>query len=121
MEELIHNFKNQSISPYVDIDILCNQMSNSGIKYDEYDERNELLEFISLKMGGKSELIKTDERYSRYLRGISIWEIDGISYEYIRDNIKMYLSMETNKNNIITKLNMMSMIDKQLKEVIDKD
>jgi hypothetical protein len=118
MEQIINKFENQSISPYVDIDILCNKISNSDI---EYDELNELLEFISIKTGGKSELIKTDERYSRYLRGISIWTIDGVSYEYIRNNIKMYLSMETNDNNIITKLKMMSMIDKQLKEVIDQD
>jgi hypothetical protein len=112
------NVENKTILPYIDIDSICNQMSNSGI---EYDERNELLEFVSIKTGGKSELIKTDERYSRYLRGIRIWEIDGISYEYIRDNIKMYLSIETNENNIITKLNMMRTIDNQLKEVIDED
>ena len=29
--------------------------------------------------------------------------------------------METNENNIITKLKMMSMIDKQLKDIIDQD
>jgi hypothetical protein len=45
MEQLINKFENQSISPYVDIDILCNKISNSGI---EYDELNELLEFISI-------------------------------------------------------------------------
>lgn len=112
------NVENKTIMPCIDIDSICNKMSNSGI---EYDERYELLEFVSIKTGGKSELIKTDERYSRYLRGIRIWEIDGISYEYIRDNIKMYLSMETNENNIITKLNMMRTIDNQLKEVIDED
>lgn len=112
------NVENKTILSCIDIDSICNQMSNSGI---EYDERNELLEFVSIKTGGKSELIKTDERYSRYLRGIRIWEIDGISYEYIRDNIKMYLSIETNESNIITKLNMMRTIDNQLKEVIDED
>jgi hypothetical protein len=118
MEQLINNFQNQTISPCVDIDSICNKLSNADI---EYDERNELFEFLSIKTGGKSELIKTDERYSRYLRGISIWTIDGVSYEYIRNNIKEYLSMETNENNIITKLKMMSMIDKQLKDIIDQD
>ena len=115
MEELINNFQNKTISPCVDIDIICNKLSNADI---EYDERNELFEFLSIKMGGKLELIKTDERYSRYLRGISIWTIDGISYEHIRNNIKEYLSMETNDKNIIKKLKMMGNIDKQLKEII---
>jgi len=115
MEQLINNFQNQTISPCVDIDSICNKLSNADI---EYDERNELFEFLSLKMGSKSDLIKTDERYYRYLRGISIWTIDGISYDHIRNNIKEYLSMETNDKNIIKKLKMMRNIDKQLKEII---
>lgn len=116
MEQLVNNFQKQSISPSVDIDSICNQLTNAGI---EYDERNELFDFLALKMAGKSELVKTDERYSRYLRGIDIWEIDGVSYEYIRENIKVYLSMETNEVNLITKLKLMRKIDKQLKKVIE--
>jgi hypothetical protein len=92
-------------------------MLNSGI---EYDERNELFDFLQLKLAGKSELNKTDERYIRYLRGVDIWEIDGISYEYIRENIKKYLSIETSESNIIMKLKLMRKIDIQLKEVIEK-
>ena len=116
MEQLVNNFQKQSISPNVDIDSICNQLSNAGI---EYDERNELFDFLSLKMAGKSELVKTDERYLRYLRGIDIWEIDGISYEYIRENIKTFLNMETTDKNLIKKLKMMRKIDKQIKEVIE--
>jgi hypothetical protein len=115
MEKLITTFKNQSISP-IDIDSICNKMSDTGI---EYDERGELFDFLDLKLGGKSELIKTDERYSRYLRGIDIWEINGVSYEYIRENIIRYLSIDTNDSNLIIKLKLMRKIDKQIKEMID--
>lgn len=116
MNSLISDFKNQSISPNFDIDSICNKMSNTGI---EYDERCELFEFLGLKMAGKSELAKTDERYIRYLRGIDIWEINGVSYEYIRENIIRYLSIDTNDSNLIIKLKLMRKIDKQIKEMID--
>lgn len=117
MEQLVSNFQKQSISPSVDIDSICNQLTNAGL---EYDERNELFDFLSLKMAGRSELIKTDERYARYLRGIDIWEINGVSYEYIRENIKVYLSMDSNEENLITKLKLMRKIDKQLKKIIEE-
>jgi hypothetical protein len=65
------------------------------------------------------ELAKTDERYERYLRGIDIWEMDGVSYEYIRENIKNYLSIDTNESNMKTKLKLMRNIDKKIKEIIE--
>ena len=86
----------------------------------EYDEQTELFDFLQLKLAGKSDLYKTDERYSRYLRGVDIWEINGICYEYIRETIKRYLSIDTNESsNLMIKLKLMRMIDKQIKEVID--
>lgn len=99
-----------------DIDSICDRLSNT---YIEYDERNELFEFITLKNAGKAELIKTDERYLRYLRGVSVWEINGVSYDYIRDNINLYLSIETNDSTLLYKLNLMRQIDKQLKDAVD--
>jgi hypothetical protein len=116
MEDIIYNLKNQSISP-IDIDSICNKMSMSGI---EYDERGELFDFLGLKMAGKSELAKTDERYIRYLRGIDIWEINGVSYEYLCENIKRFLSIKLTDSNMMIKLKFMRKIDKQIKEVIDK-
>ena len=94
MNKLINDFQNHSIEKSDDdVDRLCNQMINSGI---EYDERKELYEFLELKKAGIKVLRQTDERYTRYLNGIDIWEIDGVSYEYIRENIKKYLNFETN-------------------------
>jgi hypothetical protein len=116
MEQLIRNFKEQSISQSIDIDSICDKLSNTMIEYDEYSE---LFEFLNLKMAGKSDLIKTDERYVRYLRGIDIWIIGNTSYEYIRDNIILYLSLETNNTNLIKKLKLMRTIDLQLKGILD--
>jgi hypothetical protein len=116
MNSLISELQKTTISPSIDIDSICNKMSKTGI---EYDERGELFDFLKLKMAGKSELLKTDERYTRYLRGIDIWEIDGVSYEYLRENIKMFLSIELTESNMMIKLKCMRKIDKQLKEVID--
>lgn len=118
MNNLISDFQKHSISSMSDkdIDAICNKMSYAGI---EYDERSELLDFLQLKMAGMSDVIKTDERYSRYLRGIDIWEIDGVSYEYIRENIKKYLSIPSNETNLIKKLKLMRIIDKQIKTVIE--
>lgn len=115
MNQLINDFQSHSISNDA-IDKLCNQMVNSGI---EYDERKELYEFLELKKAGIKVMRQTDERYARYLNGIDIWEIDGVSYEYIRENIKHYLSLETNKENAIAKLKLMKLIDKQLQQVIE--
>lgn len=119
MNSLINQFENQSISSMSekDIDAICNKMSYAGI---DYDERNELFEFLSLKKGGMSDIMKTDERYTRYLRGIDIWEIDGISYEYIKKNIQKYLNLPSNESNLIKKLKWMRIIDKQLQEVIQE-
>jgi hypothetical protein len=117
MNSLISELQKTTISPSFDIDSICNKMSNTGI---EYDERSELFDFLGLKMAGKSELVKTDERYIRYLRGIDIWEIDGISYDYICENIKTYFSIELTESNMIMKLKLMRKIDKQIKEVIEK-
>jgi hypothetical protein len=121
MNKLISDFQKQSISSIPsmsdnDIDAICSKMSYAGI---DYDERSELFDFLSLKMAGMSDIMKTDERYSRYLRGIDIWEIDGVSYEYIRENIKKYLSVPSNEGNLIKKLKLMRIIDKQIKCMIE--
>lgn len=67
-----------------------------------------------------SELHKTDERYARHLWGIKIWLHDGVCYEYIGKNIKKYLSIETNNKNLTIKLNLMIIIDEQLKRMLKK-
>jgi hypothetical protein len=117
MNNLISEFQEQSISSMSekDIDAICSKMSYAEIGYDE---RSELFEYLELKKAGLSDVIKTDERYVRYLRGIDIWEIDGVSYEYIKNNIQKYLNVPSNEQNLMKKLKWMRIIDKQLQEVI---
>jgi hypothetical protein len=119
MQSLEH--VNQSIDMDIDSNMdmdmydICNKMSNSRI----YDERQEVFDSLNLKFAGKSDLLKADERYMRYLRDIEVWDIYEESYEYVRENIKKYLSIETTDKNLLIKLKMMRMIDKQFKHIIE--
>jgi len=116
MDQLTEAFKKHSLSNNVsDVDSICHGMSNAVI---EYDERKELFECIDMKFIGEEELLRTDERYTRYIKYIYDWEINGVSYEYIRDNIYMYLSMKTNEMNLMKKIMLMNLIDNQIKNVI---
>ena len=67
---------------------LCDQMSNVNIIYDE---RKELIDSMKIKLRD-IDIKKVDERYNRYLNGINLWEIDGFSYENIRENINLYFN-----------------------------
>lgn len=117
MNQLISDFNNHSISNN-EIDDLCKKMSDAQV---EFNERQELYNFLDMKKAGIKVLKITDERYLRYIKGIDNWEIDGVSYEYIRENIKMYLDLQTNKENLISKLKLMRTIDKQLRDVIENN
>jgi len=115
MEQLVIEFANLSLGDS-DIDMLCDKISNSDI---EYNERQELEECLSIKVAGKTVLLRTQERYQRYMDGIEIWEIDDISYYHIKDNIVEYLSIPlSNKDNLIIKLKLMRKIDKQIMNMI---
>lgn len=99
-----------------DIDNICQNLSKTQL---EYDERNELIESTNIKIIDEAVLFATDDRYSRYLRGVSIWEVNGKSYEYIRDNIKLYLSIKIDASTFSYKLQLMRNIDSELKKMID--
>ena len=119
MEQLVSEFANQSINDIDidnDIDMLCDKISSSEIEYDEFQE---LEECLSIKSAGRKVLLKTQERYERYISGIEIWEIDDISYYHIKDNIVEYLSIPlSNKEYLIMKLKLMRKIDKQIMKMI---
>ena len=96
--------------------MLCDKISSSEIEYDEFQE---LEECLSIKSAGRKVLLKTQERYERYISGIEIWEIDDISYYHIKDNIVEYLSIPlSNKEYLIMKLKLMRKIDKQIMKMI---
>lgn len=111
MKTIINKLQNLSIDNSDNIDNICNKLINVDI---EYNERAELEYFLNIKMAGLSDIIKTDERYTRYIRGINNWE----GYENIERNIKLFLNLESNELNLIKKLKLMRLIDIQLSKAI---
>ena len=96
------------------MDCLVQGFSN----YNIIDERDEL-NYSNNKIYSEIRLIKNaTERYNRYISGIDIWQVGDISYDYIRDNIMTYLSIQINQENIPSKLRWMEIIDNQIKEAI---
>lgn len=82
------------------------------------DERDEL-NYSSAKRFSEMRLISNaTERYNRYLAGIDIWIVGEVSYDYIRDNIKTYLSIPNIQQNIQAKIKWMEIIDSQIKVAI---
>lgn len=112
MKDIINNLKNLSIDniDIDNIDSICDKLINVDI---EYNERSELEYFLNIKMAGLSNIIKTDERYTRYIR-----RIDWKGCENIERHIKLFLNIESNELNLIKKLKLMRLIDMQLRQVI---
>ena len=96
------------------MDCLVEGFSN----YNIIDEREEL-NYSNIKRHSENRLIKNaTERYNRYMSGIDIWQVGDVSYDYIRENIKTYLSIQTIQENIPSKLRWMEIIDNQIKDAI---
>jgi hypothetical protein len=96
---------------------LCSKMKKSGI---QFDEGQELYSFYEKNRFTLSDIKETNERYQRYLDGISCWQQRGKSYEYVRDNIITYLRIPTNKETLELKLQWMKKIDFQLIEILER-
>jgi len=86
--------------------------------YNIIDERDELNYSNSKKFGEMRLIVNATVRYNRYLSGIDVWEIGDVSYEYIRDNINTYLSIQDTVENIELKIKWMEIIDNQIKVAI---
>jgi hypothetical protein len=97
------------------MDCLVQGFSN----YNIIDERDEL-NYSNNKIYSEIRLIKNaTERYNRYISGIDIWQVGDISYDYIRENIKTYLTIQINQENIPIKLKWIEIIDNQIKDAIN--
>ena len=96
------------------MDCLVEVFNNHNI----IDEREELL-YSDYKIYSEMRIInRTTERYKRYISGIDTWQVGDISYDYIRENINTYLSIQTIQENIPSKLRWMEIIDNQIKAAI---
>jgi hypothetical protein len=98
------------------IDDLCKQMKTSVNVI--FDERNELERYVYKNKINIDDLIETDERYSRYLRGIEVWKRGKKSYEYIKEDIQKYLILPSDLENLEIKTKYMKKIDKELIDVL---
>jgi hypothetical protein len=89
------------------MDVLCNQLTNSKIEYDEYEElKNSLINLFNLN--------NTIERYQRYITHITLWEVNGVCIEYIKE-----LILEFFNNHNINKLNLSRTIDLELINILN--
>jgi hypothetical protein len=95
------------------VDELCKQMKKSTRIF--YDERKELEFYLEKKNIDQEDIIQTTERYERYLRGIEVWKRGRKSFEYIRDDIIQFLSLNLTMD---SKINLMRKIDKDLMDVL---
>lgn len=100
----------------MEIDELCTKMSNSEIYYDE---RQEVFDSLNLKFAGKSDLIKAEERYKRYLKDVEVWYVYEICFEHVREDILKFINIKTNEENLLIKLKMMRKIDRHIKHIIE--
>lgn len=96
------------------MDDLCDQFININL---EFDECKELMKYIEMNFISIKEIKKSKERYLRYLKGIDIWEVEGVSYKYIRDNIIDFLNV--NDDDYVQRLTLMKKIDMQIKIMLD--
>ncbi len=99
-----------------EIDDLCNHMNKSTKIF--YDERKELEYYLNKQDIQIQDLKETDERYQRYLRGIDVWKRGKKNFEFIRDDIQVYLSLPSNSLNLKIKSKLMNKIDQDLMSVL---
>jgi hypothetical protein len=91
-------------------DKLCNQLDKLSIEQTEYD----------LLYNAVYEISEIEKRYQRYIKCITIWEINEISYESIRDDIAYWLFTPTTTENKKYKILFAIAIDDKLKSVLKK-
>lgn len=67
------------------IDSLCNQLLYSQIEYDEFQE-------LKNSLNADFNINNTIERYHRYIRCITIWKVNDVCFEHIKDLILEFLN-----------------------------
>lgn len=86
------------------------------------DEDNEehyiLIDMLNTKVYHRDMIKETKIRYLRYLKEINVWRINGISYEYIKIQIDIFLKLASKmyKKDTQEMLEGIRYIDNQLKQ-----
>jgi hypothetical protein len=100
------------------MDQLIAEFEKQRIVYEKTGEYQELSDALKLDRIRKIDLKNADERYRRYLNGIDIWTIKGVSYDYIRQNIHTFLSIQATDENFLARIHWMKVIDHQINEAL---
>ncbi len=98
------------------IEQLCIQMEKSNIKFDEL---NELFEYNKIKKENINikQIFESEERYQRYMNHNSYFQLNS----NIRNKIKIFLKIPTNKYTIDIKYQWMKKIDFYLMDCIPEN
>ena len=98
---------------------LIDSLQNLDIKID-YNERDILINIIVNNNYDESMINDSVSRYRRYCNGITEWRINGISFEYIKYQMNIFLSLSKKmyKKDIEEMIQSMKYIDSQLCQFI---
>lgn len=98
---------------------LIDSLQNLDIKID-YNERDILINIIVNNNYDESMINDSVSRYRRYCNGITEWRINGISFEYIKYQMYIFLSLSKKmyKKDIEEMIQSMKYIDSQLCQFI---
>ena len=99
---------------------LIYSLENLDIKTDQYDEREILINIIDNNNYDKSMINDSVKRYQRYCNGITEWRVNGISFEYIKYQMYIFLNLSKKmyKKDIVEMISTMKYIDLQLYQFI---
>lgn len=107
----------------MNIESLCDDMSNINIKYNEFNELKEAINIVQTVdyCSDKARYIveKTQERYIRYLKHVKVWKHDCESCHYLRDKIIKFINIPiVNFESIYIKIDLMKYIDLDIMKII---
>jgi hypothetical protein len=97
------------------VEQLCKMMKSSSV---EFDEREELEDFVSKKYMNLDDISQTDDRYRRYLEGIQCWIYKGKSFLYIKEGLEQFIQIPSIPENFSKKVKWMRKIDKEIMNVL---
>lgn len=98
------------------INLEIDELSMTSLNIDE-DEYKILTDSIQNNYYDYISITETQERYSRYIRVINDWTINGFCVEYIKNNIELFLQLHYHKD-LIQMIQLIKFIDYELHTVV---
>jgi len=126
MDIITEKISNMSMCSEDDmIDFLCSGLQNTTLTYTNnvtIDEYRELEEVFRMQTMSKDILANTNDRYTRYINEIEVWEIGDVSCLYIKEYIELFIT-ESNKGftteSTVRLLQIMKYIDSEIMRLLN--